>query len=253
MKISVVIPAYNEEAYIGNCLDSLMQQEVKPDEIIVINNNSTDKTVDIVKKYPVRIVREKEQGMIPARNRGFNEAQYEIIARTDADTILPPDWIKKIKEHFKDKTLLAVSGPAHFYDFPDVVRTSKLTIETSFAYLKIFKQIMKHDGMYGPNMALRKIAWEQIKNEVCLDDKEVHEDLDLAIHLASLGEIMFDYHLCVSSSFRRWKKPETYIEYTNRMVKSISRHKKITRESGKAFVKKIITKTFLIEETQKEE
>src|ERR1035437_9820650 len=89
MKVSVVIPAYNEEKYIGACLDSLMDQKEKPDEIIVVNNNSTDNTAKIVKKYPVRLINEEQQGMIPARNRGFNEAKFEIIARTDADTILP--------------------------------------------------------------------------------------------------------------------------------------------------------------------
>jgi glycosyltransferase involved in cell wall biosynthesis len=247
MKISVVIPAYNEEAYLGTCLDSLMQQEVKPDEIIVVNNNSTDKTVAVAKKYPVRIVTEKEQGMIQARNRGFNEAQYEIIARTDADTIVPPDWIKKIKEQFKNKQTIAFSGPANFYDLPDVVQNTQ---KWTFSYMRIFKQIMKHDGMYGPNMALRKNVWEKIKDTVCMKDKDVHEDLDLAIHLAPFGHIIFDYQFCVLSSFRRWKKIESYIEYTNRMIKSISKHKKITKEQGKEFVKRIITKAFLIEENK---
>jgi len=55
MKVSVVVPAYNEEAYIGNCLESLTNQKVKPDEIIVVNNNSTDATVKIAKRFPVRI------------------------------------------------------------------------------------------------------------------------------------------------------------------------------------------------------
>src|SRR6266567_2953645 len=95
LRISVVIPVYNEEKYLGKCLDSLMRQNVKADEIIVVDNNSTDNSVAIAKKYPIRVVFEKTQGMIPARNHGFNEARYEIIARTDADTILPVNWIKR--------------------------------------------------------------------------------------------------------------------------------------------------------------
>ena len=51
MKVSVVIPVYNEEKYIKNCLESLMKQEEKPDEIIVVDNNCTDETINIVKKY----------------------------------------------------------------------------------------------------------------------------------------------------------------------------------------------------------
>src|SRR5258706_15392459 len=109
MKVSVVVPAYNEEKYIRACIESILNQEEKADEIIVINNNSTDKTVDILKQYPIKIVNETEQGMIQARNRGFNEAQYEIIARTDADTIVPPDWIAKIKKNFENEKLVALS------------------------------------------------------------------------------------------------------------------------------------------------
>ena len=247
MKVSVIIPAYNEELYIQACLEALMNQKVKPDEIIVVNNNSTDRTVAIAKKYPVRIVNEKHQGMIQARNRGFNEAQYEIIARTDADTIVPSDWIQKIKNHFQDKGLIALSGPAHFYDLPDIVKTAKLTTEAGFSYIRIFKQVMRHDCLYGPNMALRKTGWEQVRQHICLDDREVHEDIDLAIHLAPLGKILFDYSFLVESSFRRWKKLDPYFEYTSRMVKSISKHKKITKAQGKAWVKKLIAKAFIIE------
>lgn len=244
MKVSVVIPAYNEVNYIGACLESLMKQEVPADEIIVINNNSTDETVKIIKKYPIKVVNEKIQGMIPARNRGFNEAQYDIIARTDADTIVPPDWIKTIKANFKDKKLVAFSGPANFYELPD--QTSKLTIKAFFPYASLFKQIMKHDCLYGPNIAIRKNAWEKVKNDVCLDDKEVHEDLDLAIHLAPFGKIKFDYDFVVKSSFRRWKKLESYFEYTNRALKSIRKHKKLVdHRRGIQAVKRIVSKAFL--------
>lgn len=248
MKVSVIIPAYNEEKRIEACLHALMKQKVKPDEIIVVNNNSTDKTVAIAKQFPVRIVKEKQQGMTYARNRGFNEAQYDIIARTDADTIVPPDWIQKIKKHFRDKELVGLSGPAHFYDLPEIVPSSRWTLETFFSYIRIFKQVMKHDGMYGPNMALRKSVWEQVKNEVCLDDKEVHEDLDLAIHLAGFGKITFDSHFLVESSFRRWKKIEPYFEYTNRGIKSIRKHKLLgVKSKGIRVVKRI--KSLFVEES----
>lgn len=110
MKVSVVIPAFNEAEFLDACLNSLTKQTEPPDEIIVVNNNSTDNTVKIAKKYDVRIVNEKKQGMISARNSGFNKAKFDIIARTDADTILPPSWIKKIKNGFKDKDLVALSG-----------------------------------------------------------------------------------------------------------------------------------------------
>ncbi len=231
MKISVVIPAYNEEKRIDACLESLMKQKIMPDEIIVVDNNSTDSTKEIVKKYPVKIVTEKKQGMIPARNRGFNTAKYDIIARTDADTILPPNWIKKIKKCFLDKKLIALSGPAEFYDLPELIRNShwqsKPTgVNLIKSYNRIVRKMTKHDCVFGPNYSIRKSTWEMIKNNVCLNDKQVHEDLDLAIHLAPYGKIKFDVNLIVSTSVRRWKRPNAYIEYLYRGLKSIQKHKK---------------------------
>src|SRR5438105_521660 len=116
MQISVVIPVHNEEEYIEQCLKSLMAQEEKPDEIIVVNNNSTDKTAEIVKKFAVTMIHQPVQGITPTRNAGFDAAQYEIIARCDADTILPPDWIKHIKNRFETDSIDALTGTAYFHD-----------------------------------------------------------------------------------------------------------------------------------------
>lgn len=251
MKISVVIPAYNEELYIGPCLESLLNQQEKPDEIIVVNNNSTDRTVEIAKNYPVRIINEPQQGMIQARNRGFNEAKYEIIARTDADTILPPTWIKNIKKKLENQKIIALSGPAKFYDLPefaqnDTWKTQPTWLKIIKSYNKIVRKLLKHDCLYGPNCILRKRAWEKIKDDVCLNDKLVHEDLDLAIHLAPLGIVKFDNSFVVQTSVRRWKKPESYFNYLLKVFKSIAKHEqKKTKLSGKHIVKQLVNKTFV--------
>ncbi|MBI2049350.1 glycosyltransferase family 2 protein [Candidatus Roizmanbacteria bacterium] len=225
MKVTVVIPAYNEEKHISYALEHLLNQYEKADEIIVVDNNSTDKTSEIAKKYGVDIIKEETQGMIPARNRGFNAAKYEIIARTDADTHVPKDWIKKIKENFiKNKDLVGLSGTTHFYDFPihNKLQYSQWQNKAIFAFIK--SQI-KHATLYGPNMAIRKSAWEKIEKEVCLDDNSVHEDLDLAIHLGQHGNIKIDPRIIVDTSFRRWKKPHTYLEYSHRLLKTFRKHR----------------------------
>lgn len=246
MKISVIVPAYNEEAYITNCLESLVHQQEQPDEIIVVNNNSTDKTVSIAKKYPIRIVNEKEQGMIQARNRGFNEAKYDIIARTDADTIVPTNWIKKIKKKFLNPKLVALSGPIHFYDIPEEVKAADWPIKKiTNSYIRIIHNALKHDSLYGPNYSLRRGAWEKIKNQVCLNDKDVHEDIDLTIHLATLGKIEFDPSLKVESSIRRWKKPESYVDYIIKSIKSVNKHKPKLKIKEGNLIEKLTTKNFI--------
>ena len=120
MKVSVVIPVYNEEKYIKNCLESLMKQEEKPDEIIVVDNVSTDNTTNIIKNYKdIKIIKKHFQGIGRARNAGFDQAKGDIIARCDADTIVPTNWIKAIKEDFtKDDSIVAISTPVCIYDIP---------------------------------------------------------------------------------------------------------------------------------------
>jgi glycosyltransferase involved in cell wall biosynthesis len=224
MKVSVVIPAYNEEKYLEECLQSILDQTDKPDEIIVVDNNCTDKTVEIAKKYNARVVTEAIQGMIPARNKGYDCAKYEIIARTDSDTHVPKNWIELIKENFaKDKDLLGLSGPASFYNFPisDKLQHSQWENKAIFA---IIKSRIGHDTLYGPNIAIRKSAWEKVRNEVCLDDKAVHEDTDLAIHLGRIGKIRIDPKLIVRTSFRRYRNLPNYLIYSRKMLNTFRIH-----------------------------
>jgi glycosyltransferase involved in cell wall biosynthesis len=248
MKVSVVIPAYNEEGYLGACLNSLMKQRIKPDEIIVVNNNSTDRTVEIASKYPVRIVNEEVQGMIAARNRGFTEAKYDVIARTDADSIVPSDWIKKIHKHFEDPHLAGLSGPPSYYELPEVItETYRVSADAIFkSYIKILTQVLRHPCLFGPNMALRKDSWDKIKDDVCTDDKKVHEDIDLAIHLATVGKIVYDPKLTVKTSFRRWKKIDSLPEYLYRALTSVrnKNHQEVkVGRTGIRAIKNFLAKT----------
>jgi len=242
VKISVIIPAYNEERQIAECLKCVINQIESPNEIIVIDNNSTDNTTQIAKSFGVKIVEEKKQGMIPARNRGFNEAKGDIIARTDADVRVPPDWIKQIKMTFTDdKNLLGLSGPAHFYDGHHFIQHKSWP--SQFVVQSAVSKTMKHDALYGPNMALTKKAWNMIKHEVCQNDKTVHEDMDLAIHLAEHGKIVFNPSLIVQTSFRRWKKLYTYFGYPYKYLTTIEQHKR--------WIKKIKTKTLSMPKTMR--
>lgn len=223
LKVSVVIPAHNEERYIRRCLASLMEQEVLPNEIIVVDNNCTDKTTEICKEFPVRVIQERRQGMIFARNRGFNSVKYKIIARTDADAILPKDWIKKIKQNFSANNMDALGGPLFFYDLP---LNLKFFWEV-FSF--IVGRILKGNVLVGPNMAITKNTWEKIRNKVCLNETRVHEDTDLAIHIQKNGGIIsYDKTLLVGISGRRIKNNpfSFFIEYPIRLIKTLYGHRK---------------------------
>lgn len=218
MKVSVVIPAYNEERFIGLCLESLLNQEEAADEIIVVDNNSKDHTAKIAKKYGVRVVSEKKQGMIPARNAGYNSAQFDIIARSDADNVLPPYWIKRIKESFLNEKIDALAGP---------VKYSDLAFNTLWAcelYTKAVKLVVGSEVLVGPNHALTRSMWQKVKHSVCLDDKLVHEDIDLTMNILKLGgTIHKNRNLVINSSGRRLKNVLPYLtDYPVRLVKTLA-------------------------------
>lgn len=103
-EVSVVIPAYNEEKLIERCLKSLVKQDFprRQYEIIVVDNGSTDKTASLAKKYADKVVYEPKKGLMYARKRGFDEAQGEIILRTDADAYVPYNWISRAVRIFRD-------------------------------------------------------------------------------------------------------------------------------------------------------
>lgn len=221
MKVTVVIPAYNEDKFIAECLRHVTDQVEPADEIIVINNNSTDDTEDIIKQFPVTLVNEPEQGMIPARNRGFNEAKGDIIVKTDADTHVPEDWIQKIKKNYKDNKIEALTGPVSFYDLP-----ASSTIFSNFLS-KTLKTLFHQNFLFGPNYSISKKMWNNIKDDVCLDDKKVHEDFDLSIHIPDPQLIGFDPTLIVPISARRLKQhPESFFgEYLVRAIRMLADHR----------------------------
>ena len=222
MKVSVVVLAHNEEKYIEKCLQSLIDQEEKPDEIIVVDNNSKDRTIEVCKKFPVRIVSEKTPGIIAARNKGFNSALYDIVARCDADSIAPSDWIKKIKENFSINNIVALSGPVSFYDLP-----VKSTLFSN-SYSTVAKRIYKKHVLLGANMALRKSTWSKIKKEAAAKDHHVHEDVDITMLVGKVGNIGFDKKMVMPTSARRMKRrPHSFfVQYPVRLLKTYRRHSK---------------------------
>jgi glycosyltransferase involved in cell wall biosynthesis len=218
MKISVVIPAYNEEQLIGDCLRCLNKQTVAPDEIIVVDNNCTDKTAEIAKSMGATVIKEPKKGVIFARNTGFDAARGNIILRTDADTRPPNDWIEKIRDTFLSKEVDGVTGLVRVYDLPP---GSTFFAQLLASTVKFFNH--GKDLMIGPNMALTRDMWKQIREYVCMDQTQVHEDYDISLWIQVFdGDVFLDPTNIVEMSGRRIKGDPLsfFVEYPIRAVKT---------------------------------
>ncbi|HET9721873.1 MAG TPA: glycosyltransferase family 2 protein [Candidatus Saccharimonadales bacterium] len=221
--LTLVIPAYNEEGYLQACLDSVAEQTVMPDEVIVINNNSTDETAKIAKEYSfVTLIDEPKQGVFFASKTGFNTAESDLIGRIDADTILPDDWIEKILDYFKRADIAAITGPVDYYDMP-FPRTNHFFDHSLrlFAY----RWIQETPFLYGSNYAIRRTVWQAVESELC-PQSDIHEDVDLAIHLVRSGQkILYTKDILSNASARRYNSSfKAFMGYIRMGQRVYNRH-----------------------------
>lgn len=189
--ISIVIPCYNEADTIGDCLAAISHQTDMPDEVIVVDNNCIDETIAVAKRYSfVRVIQETQQGRSFARNRGFNEASGDILARIDADTILPPHWVGILRNYYAThgvSMLHGIAGSATF-DTPNQhvgFMMGKLIFNGFF--FPVSQAMLRSPTLFGSNMAITHKAWQAIADKVCTDDNAIHEDIDLSVHLLEEG------------------------------------------------------------------
>lgn len=224
-RISLIIPAYNEERYLARCLDSIATQIEKPFEVIVVDNNSTDETVVIAKRYPfVTLLHEPKQGRVFAQNTGFDAAKGTILARIDVDAIVPLDWVARIAEYFAKPNALktAWSGGALFYNvrFPRLV-----SMAYDWVAFSVNRVLTGHPSLWGSNMALPKELWTQIRTEVCMQ-RNLHEDLDLSIHVYAKGyAIVCDRRVKVGVELRPAHfNPGEVWEYLGMWPRTLARH-----------------------------
>lgn len=121
MRISVVIPTFNNERDLENCLNSLEKQTVEH-ELIIVDGHSTDRTVEIAEKHGARVVYENYGTRGGACNLGAEEAKRDIVVFTDADATFPTDWLEKIKKKFEETGADVVGGDDVVKDGRDLER-----------------------------------------------------------------------------------------------------------------------------------
>ena len=212
MKLSIVIPAYNEEVLIGGCINSILAEVNDKNydlEIIAVNNASTDKTREIIVSFPqVKLVDEPNKGLVKARRAGYLASKGELIANIDADTRMIPGWLDKVFEEFsKNKKIVALSGPPIYYDLSKNARTAvRIFYYFGFFIYLINRHILGVGSMLqGGNSVIKRTALEAIGGFNSNFDFW-GEDTDLARRLIKVGGVKFTFDLPIYTSGRRFER-----------------------------------------------
>jgi len=142
--VSIVIAAYNEQINVIRCIDSFANTKTTyPFEIVVVDNNSSDRTAEVLKKMNIRYVFQKIQGCGIARQLGMEQAKGKYILTGDADTLYPPQWVEEMMNQLSKPGVSCVYGRYSFFGDEKTPRwklTIYETLSDVFAYVKSYKR-----------------------------------------------------------------------------------------------------------------
>lgn len=201
-RVSVVVPALDDSLMLARCLGALAAQTRPADEVLVVDNGSTDDTADVARAAGARVITEPLRGIFPATSAGFDAAAGEIIARLDADSVPPADWLARVEEAFEsDPELDFLSGPGDFYGSTRLVHWTAEMLYIG-GYVWFVGLVLGHPPLFGSNLAMRAEAWLRVRGSVHRRMRELHDDLDLAIHVHPDQLVRFDRTLRVGVSAR---------------------------------------------------
>lgn len=213
MKLAFVIPAYNEEALVGKCLESVLAEIARSGReagVILVNNASTDRTGQIARGFAgVQVVDEPKKGLVNARDAGFAaSAGYDLVANIDSDTIVPPGWLDTVYREFDaDPKLVCLSGPYVYYDMGTFNR-GMISMFYGLTYLiYLLNRFVLRVGsvVQGGNFVFKRAAWAQVGGY----DRSIQffgEDTDVAVRLSKVGGVKFSFKLKMLTSGRRLEK-----------------------------------------------
>lgn len=212
MKISFVIPAYNEEVLIAECLRSILSEIERSGaaaEVIVINNASTDRTREVAAGFDgVRVIDQPKKGLSLARDTGYRASSGELIANIDADNTLPEGWITVVLGEFdRDPGLSALTGPCIYYDVPALYRIIvKLFYAFGYGWYRVTKFLFRNGTMFqGGNYVVRRSAMDRIGG-YNVSINFYGEDVDLGYRLEKTESVLWTFRLPILSSGRRLLK-----------------------------------------------
>jgi glycosyltransferase involved in cell wall biosynthesis len=200
--ISVIVPSFNEEANIARCLESLSNQTIPRNEyeIIVVDGNSKDRTREIAERYADLVFIQTSEKVGGARNDGAMRSRGEIIATTDADCILPPNWLEIIREDFSRYRIVQLYGPVDPIE-KGIKNWLSLFFANSFCRLGYCTMVFYYT--LGCNTAFDRQAFFDAGMYQTID---AGDDLEIARRMRKIGKVKFDNRMRVGFSMRRYQQ-----------------------------------------------
>jgi glycosyltransferase involved in cell wall biosynthesis len=197
VRLSVVVPAYNEAGYLPAALASLQRQDyARGYEVIVVDNASTDDTAEVAARLGARVLHEGSPGVCAARQAGTVAARGTIIVSTDADTVHPSDWLTRLDAHFADD-VFAVAGPCRYAEAPWWARVfPPLWFATIAAVHRLSGRVFY---LTATNVAFRRDGFPGYDTSLTQGGDEV----DLLRRLRGCGRVVWDAGNPVLTSSRR--------------------------------------------------
>lgn len=153
--ISIVMPVYNAEKYLDECLGSILKQTYPDFELIVVNDGSTDNSVDIINKYKdkrIKIV-ENEHNFIKSLNLGIKHVKGEYIARMDADDIMLPHRLEMQLDYMENNPKIAICG-----SWAEAFGTKNYTMKVPVSHHDIISTFVVSNALFHPTVMMRKSA-----------------------------------------------------------------------------------------------
>lgn len=200
MRISVIVPTYNEEKSIARCLDSLKNQTFKDYELVIVDGHSKDRTIEIAKKYTDRIIFDEGRGTPAARNLAVKAVKSEIVAFIDADTTVPNDWLEVVDSSFK-KGVVGVGGPLlpEGGSFAD-----EIIFFIAADLIRRFSSKLGSHHFSGANCAFLREAYE--KSGGYREDMDMLDDVEFSMRMKKYGKEIFEPKMLAVNSIRRTKQ-----------------------------------------------
>lgn len=195
--MSVVVPAYDEAAYLPRLLNALERQSRLPDEVIVVDNRSKDDTAEVARAWGATVVACDTPGVAFARQAGLLAASGDWVASTDADSKPAPEWLARLERAAPNA--VALYGPMRFDEVHPVAGAAS---EVGYrAFLNVMAAV-KRPNLAGANMAFSRSAALLVGG---YPEVEAREDVLLGFALARIGEVRYVPDALVETSARRVK------------------------------------------------